>query len=103
MAQTVNQFTFPRRATRQDRSPGDDVDVQKDAVGNRCDVCKRGQIRRSAEAIDFRQETQDGWIDVHVIVEVGRCDRCGQRHLDEAAEAAIELAFREARARSLKR
>ncbi len=78
--------------------------MQKDAVGNRCDVCKRGRIRRSApEVVDFRQETPDGWVDVHVIVEVGRCDRCGQRHLDEAAEAAIEAAFREARARLLKR
>ncbi|MCW3475411.1 hypothetical protein [Limobrevibacterium gyesilva] len=44
----------------------------------------------------FRRVTDRGVIQCQVSVPVGYCDQCGFRHVDAAADAAIEAAARRA-------
>ena len=61
-----------------------------------CEFCRRGRLRFSGTALRIREETDCGWVDCEVVVQVGRCDHCGFAVLDESADGAIDAAVQQA-------
>jgi hypothetical protein len=53
-------------------------------------------VVKQNERMRFHQWTGRGYVLCEVTIPVGVCDRCGMKSWDEAAEAIIEQAVREA-------
>jgi hypothetical protein len=64
-----------------------------------CELCHRGHAVKQRERMRFHQWTDRGYVLCEVTIPVGICGRCGMKSWDEAAEAIIEQAVREARDR----
>jgi len=67
-------------------STGDEADV--------CAICNRGRVTLRNEEISFYQWTDKGYVFCKTSVPVRKCNRCGSKSWDAAAEAAIEAAVR---------
>jgi hypothetical protein len=61
-----------------------------------CDLCQRGNVVKRNEPMSFHQWTDRGYVSCVVTIPMGICDSCGTKSWDEAAEAVIEEAVREA-------
>jgi hypothetical protein len=60
----------------------------------RCDFCKRGQVTRRNQPINFRQWTDKGYVFCRAEIPIGVCDRCGAKHWNQVAEAIVEEVVR---------
>ena len=68
-------------------------EIEKQEV---CVHCKRGLVRERMEEITFHQWTDKGYVFCRATIPMGVCDNCGSKSWDDAAEAVIEEAVRQA-------
>jgi len=61
-----------------------------------CDFCRGGPVITRQEQMAFRQWTDKGYVHCRVLIPVGVCRRCGGKNWNDAAEAIIEEAVRQA-------
>ena len=61
-----------------------------------CELCQRGHVIKRSELMRFHQWTDRGYVFCEVTIPVGICDQCGMKSWNEAAEAVIEQAVRQA-------
>jgi YgiT-type zinc finger domain-containing protein len=59
-----------------------------------CAICNRGKVTLRNEEISFYQWTDKGYVFCQTEVPVRKCDHCGSKSWDAAAEALIEEAVR---------
>jgi predicted transcriptional regulator len=61
-----------------------------------CGLCDHGKVITRDEELAFHQWTSRGYVFCKVRIPMGTCDGCSARSWDEAAEAIIEQAVRQA-------
>jgi hypothetical protein len=61
-----------------------------------CEFCQQGNVFRRNDPMSFHQWTDRGYVRCRVTIPMGICDHCETKTWDEAAEAVIEQAVREA-------
>jgi hypothetical protein len=72
------------------------VAMSDSSEGNACIFCKQGPVVKRQETIAFHQSTDKGYVFCRVSIPVATCEECGSMTWDEAAEAALEEAVRQA-------
>ena len=61
-----------------------------------CELCAVGRKIKRNEQLAFHQSTDRGYVSCRVTIPISTCDHCNEKSWDEAAEAVIEAAVREA-------
>jgi hypothetical protein len=61
-----------------------------------CEFCHEGNVVKRNESMSFHQLTNRGYVFCVVTITMGICNSCETKTWDEAAEAVIERAVREA-------
>ena len=64
-----------------------------------CELCQQGTLVTRDEEMSFHQWTDRGYVFCKVTIPMKICTECGMKTWDEAAEAVIEEAVRQARDR----
>jgi hypothetical protein len=64
-----------------------------------CELCQQGTLVTRDEEMSFYQWTDRGYVFCKVTIPMKICAQCGMKTWDEAAEAVIEEAVRQARDR----
>jgi hypothetical protein len=59
-----------------------------------CEVCNLGTLVSTTRELSFGEWTTKGYVSCRVTLPMLVCDRCGDRTLDEAAEAIVEEAVK---------
>jgi hypothetical protein len=70
--------------------------VLDEQILDRCDFCARGLKIRRNQDLAFQQWTDRGFVSCRVNIPMSTCDCCNAKSWDDAAEAVIDEAVREA-------